>query len=81
MVGNCTDLCTYHLAMHLRLRANAHNLAGYRVIVPTNCVATFDIPIAPDLAPGAAHPGPFFHDVFLYHMAQNGIEIMSNIER
>jgi nicotinamidase-related amidase len=80
VVGNCTDLCTYQLAMYLRVRANAHNLAGYRVIVPMNCVDTFDIPVAPDLAPGAAHPGRFFHDVFLYHMAQNGIEIVSAIE-
>jgi hypothetical protein len=44
-------------------------------------VETFDIPVAPGLAPGAAHPGSFFHDVFLYHMAQNGIEIVAAIER
>jgi nicotinamidase-related amidase len=79
VVGNCTDLCTYHLAMYLRMRANAHNLTGYRVIVPMDCVDTFDIPVGGGLEPGAAHPGPFFHRVFLYHMAQNGIEIVSSI--
>ncbi len=81
VVGDCTDLCTYSLAMYLRQWANAHNIRDYRVILPADCVATFDIPAAPDLAPGAAHPGPFFHDVFLYHMAQNGIEVVSTLER
>ncbi len=81
VVGNCTDLCTYNLAMYLRMRANAHNLRGYRVIVPADCVNTFDIAAEADVAPGVAHPGQFFHDVFLYHMAQNGIEVVSSIER
>lgn len=81
VVGDCTDLCTYNLAMHLRMRANAHNIHDYRVIVPADCVDTFDIPAGPDLDPGIAHPGPFFHDVFLYHMAQNGIEVVSSIQR
>ena len=81
VVGNCTDLCTYNLAMYLRMRANAHNLRGYRVIVPADCVNTFDIAAESSLAPGVAHPGQFFHDVFLYHMAQNGIEVVSSIER
>ena len=80
VVGDCTDLCTYNLAMHLRMRANAFNLESFRVIVPVDCVDTFDIPWTDDSAPGAAHPGQFFHEVFLYHMAQNGIEIVSRID-
>lgn len=80
VVGDCTDLCTYNLAMHLRMRANAFNLESFRVIVPVDCVDTFDIPFTDDSTPGTAHPGQFFHEVFLYHMAQNGIEVISRIE-
>ena len=79
VVGNCTDLCTYQLAMHLRMRANAFNIARFRVIVVVDAVATFDIPGSADLGPGRAHPGDFFHNVFLYHMSQNGVEIVSGI--
>ena len=79
VVGDCTDLCTYQLAMHLRMRANALGIQGFEVIVPINAVDTFDIPESPDTAPGAAHPGDFFHHVFLYHMAQNGIRIVNRI--
>jgi nicotinamidase-related amidase len=78
VVGDCTDLCVYQLAMHLRMRANALNLQDFEVIVPVNVVQTFDIPDDPS-QPGAAHPGDFFHDVFLYHMASNGIRVVSDI--
>jgi nicotinamidase-related amidase len=76
VVGDCTDLCVHQLAMHLRLRANALNLPDFDVYVPANAVDTFDIP---GDAPGSAHPGDFFHDVFLYHMAQNGVRIVREI--
>jgi nicotinamidase-related amidase len=80
VVGNCTDLCVYQMAMHLRMRANALNLAGYTVTVPVNAVDTFDFPEEPDRPEaGTAHPGDFFHAVFLYHMAQNGIRVVSSI--
>ncbi|HLU36320.1 MAG TPA: isochorismatase family protein [Thermomicrobiales bacterium] len=78
VVGDCTDLCVYQLAMHLRLRANALNLQDFDVIVPINSVQTFDIPDDP-ANPGTAHPGDFFHDVFLYHMASNGIRVVTGI--
>ena len=81
VVGNCTDLCTYHLAMHLRLRANAFGLAEQRVIVPANAVDTYDLPVEIGKAFGAcAHPGDFFHRVFLYHMALNGIHVVRAVE-
>ena len=67
VVGNCTDLCVYQLAMHLRLRANAFNLDDFEVIVPGNCVNTFDTP---------THPADYFHRLFLYHMAANGVRIV-----
>ncbi|MGH2560858.1 MAG: isochorismatase family protein [Thermomicrobiales bacterium] len=77
VVGDCTDLCTYNLAMHLRLRANARNIGGFDVIVPANAVDTYDLPeeIAGEIG-AFAHPGDFFHQVFLYHMALNGIRVV-----
>lgn len=81
VVGNCTDLCVYQLAMHLRLRHNAHNVAGVRVIVPANAVDTYDLSVETAEAVGAmAHPGDFFHQVFLYHLALNGIEVVRELE-
>ena len=79
VVGDCTDLCVYQLAMHLRLRHNARNTAGVRVVVPASAVDTYDLP--PETAPtGAmAHPGDFFHQVFLYHLALNGIEVVREL--
>lgn len=78
VVGDCTDLCTYQLAMHLRMRANALNLQTFDVIVPANAVDTFDIPVA-GTDVGQAHPGGFFHNVFLYHMMSNGIRIVRSL--
>jgi nicotinamidase-related amidase len=79
VIGDCTDLCVHQLAMHLRVRANALGLQDFEVIVPVDCVQTFDIPERADLPPGVAHPGDFFHDVFLYHLASNNIRIVSSI--
>ena len=80
VVGNCTDLCVYQLAMYLRLRANVLDFQDYRVIVPVNLIETFDIPEDSAKKSGAmAHPGDFFHQVFLYHMALNNIEIVKEI--
>ncbi len=79
VVGDCTDLCTYALAMHLRLRANARNIPQFDVIVPADAVDTYDLP--PASAPDSVlpHPGDFFHQVFLYHMALNGIRIVRDL--
>ena len=79
VIGDCTDLCAYHLAMHLRMRANALGLQEFDVIVPANLVETFDIPESDDLEPGAAHPGDFFHEVFLYHLASTGVRVVNSI--
>jgi nicotinamidase-related amidase len=80
VVGNCTDLCVYQLAMHLRLRANALNLHGYQVIVPANAVDIYDLPEdAASVLGGMTHPGDFFHQVFLYHMALNGIQVIRDL--
>jgi nicotinamidase-related amidase len=79
IVGDCTDLCVYQLAMHLRMRANALGLDDFEVIVPVNAVDTFDIPASEETQVGAAHPGAFFHEVFLYHMASNGIRVVTGL--
>ncbi len=79
VVGDCTDLCVYQLAMHLRLDANARQ-KNRSIIVPEDCVATYDMPvnIAKPLS-AYAHDGDLLHMVFLYHMALNGVEVVKNI--
>jgi nicotinamidase-related amidase len=79
IVGNCTDLCVYQMALHLKLYANAYNLKT-RVIVPENAVQTYDMPIEVANAIGALpHNGDFLHLVFLYHMRLNGVEVVREI--
>ena len=79
-IGDCTDLCTYMLASHLRGKANAYDLP-WRVIVPENCAATYDLPLETAREIGAMpHPGDILHKVFLYHMALNGIEVVKGIQ-
>jgi nicotinamidase-related amidase len=76
VVGDCTDLCTYQLAMHLRLDANARQLKR-RVVLPADCVDTYDTPLALAKEIGAfPHPADLLHAVFLYHMALNGVEVV-----
>ncbi|GCF08552.1 cysteine hydrolase family protein [Dictyobacter arantiisoli] len=80
IVGNCTDLCVYQMAMHLKLYANAHNWP-LRVIIPANAVQTYDIPVTVAQESGLlAHDGDFLHLTFLHHMAINGIEVVRAIQ-
>lgn len=79
VVGDCTDLCTYQLAMGLRLRANARQLSA-RILVPAECVDTYDLPVAAAAAIGATpHAGDLLHLVFLHHMHLNGVEVVRAI--
>ena len=79
IVGDCTDLCVYQIAMHLRLDANARQLQR-RVVVPANCVDTYDTPVEFALSQGIPpHPGDFLHATFLPHMALNGVEVVAKI--
>jgi len=78
-VGDCTDLCTYQLAMHLRTDANARQLQR-RVIVPADGVETYDLPVATARTLRAVpHDGDLHHLLFLHHMAQNGVEVVRSI--
>lgn len=80
VVGDCTDLCVHQLAMHLRLRANARNCSDVRVILPKSGVDTFDIPVEVAIEIGAMpHHGDLMHLIFLFSMAQNGIEVVSEV--
>jgi nicotinamidase-related amidase len=79
VVGDCTDLCVYHAAMDLKLRANADN-RPYQVIVPAECVDTYDVPVEVAERLGILpHDGDLLHRVFLYHMALNGIRVVRDI--
>jgi nicotinamidase-related amidase len=81
VVGDCTDLCTYQLAMHLKVYANAYQLRR-RVIVPANCVATYDLPVVAGQRDRVLpHDGDLLDLIFLYHMALNGIEVIARIAR
>lgn len=80
VVGDCTDLCIYQMAMHLRLDANARQLQR-QVIVPANCVDTYDLPVETARQIGAVpHDGALLHKIFLYSMMLNGIEVVSAVE-
>jgi nicotinamidase-related amidase len=80
IVGDCTDLCVYQMAMHLKLSANAHNLK-MRIIVPENAVQTYDLPVTTTREIGTLpHSGDVLHLLFLYHMRLNGIEVVQEIK-
>lgn len=80
IVGDCTDLCVYQLAMSLRNDANARGVREISIVVPEDCVATYDMPVETAEQIGAApHPGDLFHAVFLHHMALSGIEVVKKV--
>lgn len=79
VVGDCTDLCAYQAAMHLRLEANIAKV-GRRVIVPAEALDTFDTPVDAARELGVqAHDGDLHHVLFLHHMAMNGIEVVGRL--
>lgn len=78
-VGDCTDLCLYQLALHLKLSANARD-RHVSVIVPANCVDTYDMSIETAQKIGALpHEATLLHPLFLYHMALNGAAVVKAI--
>ena len=80
VVGNCTDICVYQAGMYLRLRANVLVQRSVRVIVPAECVQTYDLPVDTAARIGAMpHDGDLLHRVFLYHMALNDVETIASL--
>jgi nicotinamidase-related amidase len=80
VVGDCTDLCTYQLAMGLRLRANANQLGDVRVVLPVDGVQTYNLPVDVAQQIGTVpHDGDLLHLVFLYHLMLNGVEVVASI--
>jgi nicotinamidase-related amidase len=79
VVGDCTDLCVYQTAMPLKLSANARN-RRLAVVVPADCVDTYDLPVAAARQLGAMpHDADLLHAVFLYHLALNGVQVVQSI--
>jgi nicotinamidase-related amidase len=79
VVGNCTDICLYQLAMHIKCRADAEDRRR-TVVVPMDCTETFDNSIETARAAGIyAHPASVLNAVFLYHMAMNGVRIVRTL--
>lgn len=80
VTGDCTDLCVYQLAMYLRLRANVRNLRDVRVIVPLDCIDTFDLPVEEARRLGVMpHDADLVHLVFAHAMAGNGVEVIIRV--
>lgn len=79
VVGDCTDLCVFTMAMELRMHANAHNLRRH-VLVPAHAVDTFDTPLETAQRLGIkAHHADLHHVLFLHHMAMNGVEVVGEL--
>ena len=80
VVVSSPSLCTHQLALHLCLRANARQVPGVRVIVPANCVQTYDTPVDIAMKLGIPpHHGDLLHAVFLHNMATNGVEVVKEL--
>jgi nicotinamidase-related amidase len=79
VVGDCTDLCIYQAAMHLRLSANSRGL-DREVWIPAELVDTYDlsVPVAREIG-ALPHDAEVLHRLFLYHMALNGIRVVREI--
>ena len=80
VVGDCTDLCTYQLAMGIHLRGTARDMQQ-RVVLPANCVATYDMSVDAAKEFGAVpHDGDLLHRIFLYSMMLNGVEVVKSLK-
>lgn len=69
IVGDCTDICIYQLAISLRAEFNRVNKDG-EIYVPKKLVDTFDMPM---------HKANFMNYVFLNSMLDNGVKIIEDI--
>ena len=70
IIGNCTDICIYQLAITLKSYFNQNNI-NKDIIVPINLVDTYDIK--------NVHPAKLLNIVFFNSMMQNGIKVVKKI--
>jgi nicotinamidase-related amidase len=78
-LGDCTDLCLYHLAVGLRFFANHHGL-DWDIVVPQELVATYDLPLEVAEEIGALpHPAALLNKLFLYHLELNGVRVVRGL--
>ena len=79
LVGDCTDICVYSAAMHLRMQANALHIKR-TILIPANAVATYDMSVDKAKEIGAMpHSAYLLHQIFLYHMALSAITVLDHI--
>lgn len=71
IVGDCTDICIYQLAITLKSYFNQNNINKH-IIVPINLVDTYNI--------DNVHPAELLNIVFLNSMIQNGIKVVKEIK-
>lgn len=71
VTGCCTDLCIAQLALPLRSWLNQNGRKDCRVIVPADCVETFD---SPD------HDAFFWNEAALANLAANGVLVVQGIQ-
>ena len=71
IIGDCTDICIYELAITLKSYFNQNNI-NKNIIVPINLVDTYNI--------DNVHPAELLNIVFLNSMIQNGIKVVKEIK-
>ena len=71
IIGDCTDICIYQLAITLKSYFNQNNI-NKNIIVPINLVDTYNI--------DNVHPAELLNIVFLNSMIQNGIKVVIEIK-
>lgn len=78
IVGDCTDICVYQAAMYVKTRADQF-YTRQRVIIPADCVNSYDTPVGSTKEGSLPHDGDLLHKLFLYHMALNNIRVVSGL--
>lgn len=73
ITGCCTDICVMQFALCLNAWLNEHNKTDQRIIVPLDCVDTYDIP--------GVHDGQSCNEFSIANMEANGICVVSTLER
>lgn len=73
ITGCCTDLCIMQFALSLNSWLNENNCHHKKIVIPVDCVDTYDIP--------GVHDAIFWNETALENMKTNGIEVVKQIEK